>query len=53
VAKKKKKKGIFYLESWGFFDLVLRSRRHAILGDLGGLGVRHDELGELVVLKLG
>lgn len=39
-----------YLESWGLFRLVLRSRRHAVLGDLGGLGVGHDELVELVGL---
>lgn len=39
-----------YLESWGFLDVFLRSRRRAVLGDLGGLGVRHDELVELVGL---
>ncbi len=35
-----------YLEAGGLFNLLLRSRRHAVLGNRGGGGVRH--WGELV-----
>lgn len=34
---------IIYLETRGFFDGVLRKRRHAIFSDKGGWGVRHYE----------
>lgn len=31
-----------YLENGSFLDdILLRSRRHAVFGDWGGLGVRH------------
>lgn len=31
-----------YLEDGSFLDdILMRSRRHAVLGDWGGLGVRH------------
>lgn len=37
---------ITYFVTGRFFDFVLRDGRHAVLGDWGGLGVRHgDELG--------
>lgn len=33
-----------YLETGSFFDEgVLRSRRHAVFGDMGGLGIGHFE----------
>jgi hypothetical protein len=33
-----------YLETGGFFDeVVLRSRRHAVFSDIGGLGIGHFE----------
>jgi len=38
-----------YLES-DVFDLLLRSRRHAILDDLGVVDIGHGELVELVSL---
>jgi len=40
-----------YLES-DVFDFVLRSRRHAILDDLGVVGIGHGVLDELVSLQL-
>ena len=38
-----------YFEAGGLFDLLLRSRRHAVFGDRGGGGVGHWG-NELVVL---
>ena len=32
-----------YFEAGGLFDRLLRSRRHAVLGERGGGGVRHFE----------
>lgn len=40
-----------YLETGCFFDeRVLRSRRHAVFSDMGGLGIGHFERNELMEL---
>jgi hypothetical protein len=44
VSRRFSGKGDTYLEGGSFLDdILLRSRRHAIFGDCGGLGVRHYE----------
>ena len=36
---------ITHLEAWCLVNNLLRNRRHAVLGDRGGGGVRHGERG--------